>query len=78
MARPFLVVAGEADRTVPFDLVKQTVARACAAGRPLALRSYPGLDHSETMRHGTDEILQWIRDRYDGRPVAGECTSPPT
>ena len=78
MARPFLVVAGEADRTVPFDLVKQTVARACAAGHPLALRSYPGLDHSETMREGTGDILQWIRDRYDGRPVAGECAPPQT
>ncbi len=77
MARPFLVVAGEADRTVPFALVQKTVTRACATGHLLALRTYPGLDHSETMRDSTDYILDWIRDRYAGRPATGECAAPP-
>jgi len=77
MARPFLVIAGEADRTVSFALLKQTVDRACAAGHVLALRSYPGLDHSEAMRDSTADILEWIRDRYAGRPLTGECAPPP-
>jgi pimeloyl-ACP methyl ester carboxylesterase len=76
MARPFLVVAGEADQTVPFALVQKTVARACAAGHPLALRTYPGLDHSETMRESTADILEWISDRFADRPVTGECAAP--
>jgi alpha-beta hydrolase superfamily lysophospholipase len=77
MRRPFLVLAGEGDRTVAIEGVRGTVEQACAAGNPVAFRSYPKLDHDETMQQATPDILDWIRDRIAGRPVTGECASVP-
>ena len=73
MAGPFLVIAGEADQSVPLDGVKRAVAKACAHGNALAFRSYPGLDHDPTMEQSTPDQLAWVRDRIAGKPFANEC-----
>ena len=73
---PLLVIAGEADETVPLAHVKSTVAKACTRGIALAFRSYPGLDHDPVMAKSTPDQLAWIRDRYAGKPFAGTCAAP--
>lgn len=73
MAGPFLVIAGEADQSVPLDGVKRAVVKACAHGNALAFRSYPGLDHDPTMEQSTPDQLAWVRDRIAGKPFANEC-----
>jgi pimeloyl-ACP methyl ester carboxylesterase len=72
---PLLVLAGEADQTVPAALVKATASKACRNGVALAFRSYPGLDHDPTMEKSTPDQLAWIRDRFAGRPFVGNCDS---
>jgi pimeloyl-ACP methyl ester carboxylesterase len=72
---PLLVITGEADQTVPFALVEQTVKKACANGIALAFRSYAGLDHDPTMEKSTPDQLEWIRERFAGKSAAGNCAN---
>jgi pimeloyl-ACP methyl ester carboxylesterase len=72
---PMLVIAGEADQTVPLPGVKTAVAGACRLGSRLALRTYPGLDHDPVMIHSTPDQLAWIADRFAGKPAPNDCKS---
>ena len=74
---PLLVIAGEADRTVPVDLVRRTVAAACRRGLPVELRTYPGLDHDPTMDKSTPDQLAWITARFHGDPAQSNCDDQP-
>lgn len=73
IAGPLLVVAGEGDRSVPIAQVRATVDSACRNGIALQFRTYPGLDHDPTMDKSTPDLLTWIRDRMDGKPVPNSC-----
>jgi pimeloyl-ACP methyl ester carboxylesterase len=73
IAGPLLVVAGEADQTVPITAVHEVVRVACANGQSLQFRSYPGLDHDPTMDKSTPDQLAWIGDRFAGKPAANGC-----
>lgn len=70
---PLLVVAGEADQTVPIDGVRAAVKEMCAAKQMVTFRSYPGLDHDPTMQKSTPDQLAWIRDRFAGKPATSSC-----
>jgi pimeloyl-ACP methyl ester carboxylesterase len=74
---PLLVVAGEADQTVPYPFVLATVRKACRRGIALTFRPYPGLDHDPTMVNSTPDILAWVRDRFAGKPVEDGCAGVP-
>jgi pimeloyl-ACP methyl ester carboxylesterase len=58
---PLLVIAGEADQSVPIDGVRAAVKQICAAKPPVTFRSYAGLDHDPTMEKSTPDQLEWIR-----------------
>lgn len=73
VSKPLLVLAGEADLSVPISGVRETVAQACRSGVPLAFKSYPGLDHDPTMINSIPDQLAWIRDRFAGKPAASTC-----
>jgi hypothetical protein len=68
-----LVIAGEADQTVPVATVRATVADACRRGVALSFRTYPGLDHDPTMEKSTPDQLAWIAARFAGKPAANDC-----
>jgi pimeloyl-ACP methyl ester carboxylesterase len=70
---PLLVVAGEADQTVPIAAVRDAVGKMCAAKQPVTFRSYPGLDHDPTMEKSTPDQLEWIRARFAGKAAASNC-----
>jgi pimeloyl-ACP methyl ester carboxylesterase len=71
--KPLLVLAGEADLTIPIDGVRQTVRRACLNGSDVTFKSYPGLDHVPTMVESMPEQLAWIKDRVEGKKSTGTC-----
>lgn len=73
IAGPMLVIAGEADQTVPIETVRATVRKACGNGLALTFRSYPGLDHDPTMEQSTPDQLAWVRDRFAGKAAADHC-----
>ena len=70
---PMLVIAGEADQTVPIEGVRAAVKEICAAKQPVTFRSYPGLDHDPTMEKSTPDQLKWIRARFAGKPATSNC-----
>jgi len=72
---PLLVIAGEADETVPIASMRATVQKACRNGIALTFRSYPGLDHDPTMEHSTPDQLAWVRDRFAGRSSTSNCAA---
>jgi pimeloyl-ACP methyl ester carboxylesterase len=72
---PLLVIAGEADETVPYRELRAIVVQACRNGVALAFRSYPGLDHDPTMDQSTPDQLAWVRDRFAGKPNPSNCSS---
>jgi dipeptidyl aminopeptidase/acylaminoacyl peptidase len=71
--KPLLVLAGEADLSVPINGVRETVARACRNGTALTFKRYPGLDHDPTMTNSTPDQLTWIRDRFAGKAAIPNC-----
>jgi acetyl esterase/lipase len=72
---PLLVIAGDADQTVPLTAVRATVAAACARKTSLEFRIYAGLDHDPTMDKSTPAQLAWIADRFAGRPAGDVCAA---
>jgi pimeloyl-ACP methyl ester carboxylesterase len=77
IAGPMLVIAGEADQTVPIATVRATVRKACSNGIALTFRAYPGLDHDPTMAQSTPDQLAWVRDRFAGKTSADHCADLP-
>jgi pimeloyl-ACP methyl ester carboxylesterase len=74
---PLLVIAGEADQTVPIEAVRAAVKQLCTAKQSVTFRSYPGLDHDPTMEKSTPDQLEWIRSRFAGKPFASNCPQEP-
>jgi len=74
-AGPLLVIAGEADESVPFAPLRAVAERACRNGSALTFRSYPGLDHAPMMDKSTPDQLAWVRDRLAGKPTLSNCAS---
>ena len=70
---PMLVIAGEADNSVPIEAVRDTVKKACALKPTLQFRSYPGLDHDPVMSESVGYQLDWIKDRFSGKPAPSNC-----
>ncbi|MGO9718028.1 MAG: alpha/beta hydrolase family protein [Steroidobacteraceae bacterium] len=71
----FLVIAGEADQSITFPMLRPLVQKACRNGIALEFRSYPGLDHDPVMDRSTPDQLAWIRDRFAGKPTTNSCPS---
>lgn len=71
--KPLFVIGGEADMSVLFPMLKDTVQQACRNGVKMTFRSYPGLDHDPTMELSTPDQLTWIRERFAGKPALNSC-----
>ena len=70
---PFLVLAGDDDRSVAIANITASVRSACKRGRNLEFVHRPGLDHDPLMDKTTPEQLVWARDRLAGKPWHGNC-----
>jgi pimeloyl-ACP methyl ester carboxylesterase len=73
VAGSLLVIAGEADSTVPLGNVRALVAASCKAGMAVSFRSYPGLDHDPVMEQSVPDQIAWIKDRFAGKPAGRSC-----
>lgn len=75
LREPIMVLAGEADHTVPFSGERRIAARACRVGSRVDFKGYPGLDHGPTMVESVPDQLRWIRDRFAGKPTPTTCAA---
>jgi hypothetical protein len=73
LGKPFFVITGEADATVPVESAREIVAQACKLGSVILFRTYPGLDHDPTMTESLPAQLQWMRQRFAGAPAESSC-----
>jgi len=73
ISKPLLVLAGEADLSIPIAGVREVVTRTCGKGTALQFKSYPGLDHDPTMINSMPDQLAWIRDRFAGKAAPSNC-----
>jgi len=72
-AAPLLVISGEADAIFPFDLVSSAVARLCQQGDLVQFDHYPNLDRNRVPGESVTEQTSWVRDRFAGKQVPGNC-----
>ncbi len=61
---------------VPIAGVEKAVQRLCAQDQPVTYRRYPGLDHDPTMEQSTRFQLEWIGERFAGKPATSTCPAP--
>ena len=76
IAVPVLIAQGTADRLVLAEQQRDFVARRCAEGQAIDYREYEGLDHVPLVEEAsplTGELLDWTRDRLEGRPATLTC-----
>jgi pimeloyl-ACP methyl ester carboxylesterase len=75
VAGPLFVLAGGADHSVPPESIRVAAEAACKKGYTIDFRVYPGLDHDPLMEKSTPDQLNWIRDRFAGKPPPDNCGS---
>lgn len=75
---PILIIAGEADQTVPIDGMRAVAKQMCTSGEVATFRSYPNLDHDPVMEHSTPDQLAWIKSRFAGKPATSNCAKDST
>lgn len=72
---PVLVVQGDKDELVPYQLTQILVQQMCAKGGPIDFKLYPGETHVGSARASFDEVLTWMADRVKGTPAPSTCAA---
>ncbi|KAI4181938.1 MAG: hypothetical protein L6R41_006318 [Letrouitia leprolyta] len=72
---PLLVVQGAADQIVPAVVTEAAVNATCARfpTHQLEYQSYMGATHIPAMYAAQRNWLDWVADRFEGKPVEGGC-----
>jgi acetyl esterase/lipase len=73
---PLLIAQGESDDLVLPEVQKHYVNVRCSAGQRIDFRTYPGRDHVSVVAPDsplTPELIQWTRDRFEGKPAKNTC-----
>jgi acetyl esterase/lipase len=73
---PIYVAQGQDDRIVRPSVTADFVAGLCRQGEVVRFESLPGVDHMRAGRASATSAVQWIRDRFDGKPAKSNCAAP--
>lgn len=71
---PLLIVQGDADPIVAPDVTARLVDKLCAAGETVDLRILKGTAHLDAGHVAVPDVVQWIADRFAGKPAPTTCT----
>ncbi|WP_405484703.1 lipase family protein [Nocardia sp. NBC_00511] len=58
---------------VPLNLAMATAGRYCAAGTPVQFDIIPGADHLGAILPGSANAMNYLADRFAGRPAPSNC-----
>jgi acetyl esterase/lipase len=72
-AIPVFIAQGIDDPVVPPAITWEYVRRLCAAGSKVTVRVMPGVGHGFAAMRSARDAVDWITDRFDGRPVPDSC-----
>jgi pimeloyl-ACP methyl ester carboxylesterase len=70
---PILIVQGDADTIVAPEITARLADKLCAAGEMVDFRLLAGIGHLQTGHVAAPEVVQWIGDRFAGKPAATTC-----
>lgn len=72
---PLMIAQSEADPVVASSVTLAFARLRCRAGRQLHYVRLPGGDHANSARDSAATTLDWIAERFAGRPAASDCGS---
>lgn len=77
IAGPMLVLHGEGDPEIPLPITSNAVNLTCSAHpeSQIEFLTYPGVGHTPVMYASQPTWLNWIADRFAGKPVSEGCRS---
>ena len=73
---PIYVAQGEDDPVVRPSVTMDFVAGLCRTGERVRFDRLAGVDHMRAGRASATTVVQWIRDRFDGKRAPNTCVQP--
>ena len=70
---PILITQGEADPIISPNIQQQFVNKLCDSGNTVDYRTYPGIGHVTAAHDTAPDVVQWISDRFAGKPAPNTC-----
>ncbi|MCX5204967.1 lipase family protein [Streptomyces sp. NBC_00237] len=70
---PVYLYHGGLDELIPYKMGTQLRADWCARGAKVQWRSHPLLEHIGGVTVGAFPAMDWLGDRFAGRPATGNC-----
>jgi pimeloyl-ACP methyl ester carboxylesterase len=70
---PLLLVGGGNDVLFTESAGQKIARRLCAAGARLQRKTYPGLGHDPLVYGSLKDQMDWIADRFAGKPAPNDC-----
>ena len=67
---PIFLAAGTNDKTVPAVTIQDAKKRMEDKDTTVDYKEYDGLDHDSLVFGSFRDQVQWVQDRFDGKPVA--------
>lgn len=74
-SKPLLLVLGASDSIVSLESGESSYSDACAAGNPIHMSVYPGLDHSAVLTASAPEILSFLEQRFANATFTTSCVN---
>jgi pimeloyl-ACP methyl ester carboxylesterase len=71
---PLLIIQGDADPIVAPDVTARLVDKLCAEGETVDLLVLKGTAHLDAGHVAVPDVVQWIADRFAGKPPSTTCT----
>jgi pimeloyl-ACP methyl ester carboxylesterase len=72
-AVPFYIGQGTADTTVDPPVTYKFIRRMCEEGTVVRLEKFPGKTHTKLPRAAQRSAMEWIGDRFNGKPAPNTC-----
>ncbi len=70
---PTFLYHGDADETIPYAVGQKLRADWCAKGNAVQWTTFTGQSHVGTAIQGNGPALEWLGQRFAGRPTSGNC-----
>jgi hypothetical protein len=67
---PIFLAQGLEDTTIPTETVDDAYKSMRDQGTIVEYEKYPGLDHDSLVFGSFRDQVQWVQDRFDGKPAA--------
>jgi pimeloyl-ACP methyl ester carboxylesterase len=70
---PVFLAQGSADTTIPPKLTAMYMQRQCQAGSAVHMVVLPGVDHRMIAHDAEGAAVDWMSNRFAGRPAPNDC-----